>query len=299
LTRDTSTGDSGARDNDLYTNLLPSIGEWHFYSFVYDVSNGKKEIFMDGELSAATTTSIDDFTSTDASYIGFGYSTNVSANGSLDEVRVYNRALSSTEVKSLYNKNKTQYQSSQKEYHKKGLVGYWSFDGADVDWSSTTAEILDRSGNGSNGDAVNGPKATIGKIGQGLEFDGNDDYVDVGSFSQLLVSFGLWVNFSTTTDSVLDFSGDPYLTSNLGTLSSGFSSPTYYVNGVATSSISIGWNYIFVTSDLTYTTPSFDIGRKGSDYFDGKIDELRIYDYKLSSDEITALYNSGKVKLNR
>ncbi|MBU1557712.1 LamG domain-containing protein [Patescibacteria group bacterium] len=66
-------------------------------------------------------------------------------------------------------------------YDSSGLVGYWSFDGPDMDWSSTTAEVLDRSGWGNNGDAVNGPFPAIGNTGQALNFDGNNDYVDLGS----------------------------------------------------------------------------------------------------------------------
>ncbi|MCP3682532.1 MAG: hypothetical protein GY861_07555 [bacterium] len=65
-----------------------------------------------------------------------------------------------------------------------GLVGHWTFDGADMDWSSATEEVLDRSGNSNNGNAVNGPVSVIGKSGQGMEFDGVDDYV-VGTIQEL------------------------------------------------------------------------------------------------------------------
>jgi hypothetical protein len=37
----------------------------------------------------------------------------------------------------------------------------------------------DRSGQGNNGTLTNGPQRTIGKIGQGLSFDGVDDYVSI------------------------------------------------------------------------------------------------------------------------
>src|SRR3989338_2465947 len=54
-----------------------------------------------------------------------------------------------------------------------GLVGYWSFDGKDM--AGNTA--YDRSGQGNNGTLTNGPTRAIGKIGQGLSFDGSNDYV--------------------------------------------------------------------------------------------------------------------------
>ena len=56
-----------------------------------------------------------------------------------------------------------------------GLVGYWSFDGKDM--ANVTA--YDRSGNANNGTLTNGPTRAIGKIGQGLSFDGSNDYVNV------------------------------------------------------------------------------------------------------------------------
>jgi hypothetical protein len=63
-----------------------------------------------------------------------------------------------------------------------GLVGYWTFDGADV--SGTTA--TDRSGSGNNGTLTNGPTKAIGKIGQGLSFTtGTTQHVNAGSATSL------------------------------------------------------------------------------------------------------------------
>ena len=81
-----------------------------------------------------------------------------------------------------------------------GLVGYWSFDGQDMDWSSSTAEALDRSGNSNNGDVKNGAKSAIGKVGQAMEFDGSDDYVDVPDADNLdvtSVTLSAWVKSDT------------------------------------------------------------------------------------------------------
>lgn len=67
-------------------------------------------------------------------------------------------------------------------YLSSGLVGHWTFDGPDMDWASTTAEVIDRSGYGNNGNMVNMSmkSAVEGKLGQGLKFDGVDDYVNLG-----------------------------------------------------------------------------------------------------------------------
>ena len=62
-----------------------------------------------------------------------------------------------------------------------GLVGWWSFDGKDM--AGNTA--YDRSGQGNNGtlssDGTGLPVRVGGKLGQGLSFDGVDDFVDVVS----------------------------------------------------------------------------------------------------------------------
>src|SRR3989344_6109894 len=58
-----------------------------------------------------------------------------------------------------------------------GLVGYWSFDGPDMN----ATQALDRAGQGNNGTLTNGPKPTLGRLGQALSFDGVDDYVTKSS----------------------------------------------------------------------------------------------------------------------
>jgi len=84
-------------------------------------------------------------------------------NGSIDDVRIYNRALSASEVSRLYNLGATTHINTTLNTNPNltnGLVGHWSMDGSDVDIASTTAEIRDRSGQGNNG-ALQGQVATI------------------------------------------------------------------------------------------------------------------------------------------
>src|SRR3989337_2906315 len=77
-----------------------------------------------------------------------------------------------------------------------GLVGYWSFDGPDM--ANVTA--YDRSGNANNGTLTNGPTRAVGRIGQGLSFDGSNDYVSFGNASSLnpatAITISAWINTS-------------------------------------------------------------------------------------------------------
>jgi hypothetical protein len=83
-----------------------------------------------------------------------------------------------------------------------GLVGYWSFDGNHV----SGIHAYDASGNGNRGTITNGPRQTIGKLGQGMEFDGVDDYVNVGDPAFGVLDFdntksftiSAWVKAATT-----------------------------------------------------------------------------------------------------
>src|SRR3989344_375446 len=67
-----------------------------------------------------------------------------------------------------------------------GLVGYWTFDGKDTNWA--TSKTNDLSGNGNTGTMTSMSTTTspvVGKIGQGLKFDGVDDYVNVGDVAAI------------------------------------------------------------------------------------------------------------------
>ncbi len=83
------------------------------------------------------------------------------------------------------------------------LVGYWSFDGANMGTTSAT----DLSGNSNTGWLNNGVKKVPGINGQALSFDGVNDYVDVSNESNFdfertqAFSGCAWVNPSNTSDS--------------------------------------------------------------------------------------------------
>jgi hypothetical protein len=108
--------------------------------------------------------------------------------GVIDEVRIYNRALSAIEVAGLYQVGSVKLNSPQSPGTlSSGLVGWWTMDGGDTVWSSATAGYeLDHSGNGNTGTLTNMSRATsptIGKIGQALSFDGVSSYIQTANNS--------------------------------------------------------------------------------------------------------------------
>jgi hypothetical protein len=103
--------------------------------------------------------------------------------GSMYDVRVYNRVLSATEVTGLYNQGFS------------GLVGHWTFD------EGSGSSAGDSSNNGSTGTLVNSPTWITGQIGNALNLNGGNQYVDMGNPSVLNVgtasfTMSLWAKFT-------------------------------------------------------------------------------------------------------
>jgi hypothetical protein len=121
--------------------------------------------------------------------------------GKLDDVRLYNRKLTAGEVKSLYNQGVSKLNKTPTSTLTNGLAGHWTFDGKNV----VGGVALDSSVSGNNGNLINIATSSfysIGKIGQGFNFDGTDDYIDLGNPASLnitgAITFGAWVKFDTT-----------------------------------------------------------------------------------------------------
>jgi len=213
-----------------------------------------------------------------------------------------------------------------------GLVGYWTFNGADIDWSTNTA--YDRSGQGNNG-TIHGAKPAIGKVGQALEFDGINDYVDCGNGPSLDITDAItveaWVKSDTNKNGriVSKHGGGSYgwMLSQRGSdiewristtgsdWNGGFTSPssfkinawyhiaaTYdgsymrvYIDGVEDT----GGDFpVDLTGSINIAPASTQIGRceLGGDIFSGVIDEVRIYNRALSAEEIAEHYRAGARK---
>ena len=73
-----------------------------------------------------------------------------------------------------------------------GLVGHWTFDGADT----TVTLAKDKSGYGNDGTRGGATTIQQGKIGQGMKFDGTSGYIKTPSstlYNFTNLSFAAWV----------------------------------------------------------------------------------------------------------
>ena len=153
-------------------------------------SNATMEIYVNGALQTLTdvssTESIPTSLNSSTRTVCTGLKNNASANncttntqpfgGLIDDVRIYNRALSQGVITRLYNIGAaSKISTTRKDALSSGLVGHWTFDGQDM----AGERAYDRSGQGNTGLLTSGPTRTLGRIGQALSFDGSDDFVDI------------------------------------------------------------------------------------------------------------------------
>ncbi|MCV6637732.1 LamG-like jellyroll fold domain-containing protein, partial [Candidatus Albibeggiatoa sp. nov. NOAA] len=124
--------------NDLYvdSNTLYSDTNWHHWAATYDATTKQRAVYRDGIKIAENTASVN-YQGTGSFHIGSKYGGSGGLDGIVDEVRVWNTALTEEQVK-----HNTHLALTGAET---GLLGYWSFNTG----SGTTA--IDSSGNNRNG----------------------------------------------------------------------------------------------------------------------------------------------------
>ena len=107
-------------------------------------------------------------------------------------------------------------------------------------------------------------------------------------------SVSFWTNPDALTNYYINFSSTANIQSNAsGVLSAnGFTDPSIYVNGVdGDTLVANQWQLVTVTSTAPITVDDFSIGKIGTSYFDGTMDEVGLYNRVLSQNEIQKLYN--------
>lgn len=94
-------GDNTARDTVKYYHT-PNLGEWYHVAATFD--NGLAKIYINGAKQAEKTSAVTSMDTNDYSAIIGGYlGSSHSFDGTIDEVRIYNRALSDSEILADYN----------------------------------------------------------------------------------------------------------------------------------------------------------------------------------------------------
>lgn len=259
------------------TNRSWKAGIWYHVVGTISADGSNTKLYINGALDNQDTglTVRDNDSPSAEAYIGRLDNGTEPFPGVIDEVRIYNRELGAAEITKLYNSGAVKLNTNSAALDdgsslERGLVGLWTFDGADV----TSNLIVDRSAQGNNGGFFGGATSsatTIGKLGQALKFNGTTNYVSLGAPASLDVpacTIAMWVKTTNDNDEAIFSAGgegqtgfnvelgpsEPTLTDELITV---FSLTTGLNIGYTTSNRSElfdgAWHHVVVTADDTQT----------------------------------------------
>jgi len=167
-------GSSYVWDGSGCTLAVPGYADnqWHHVAFVVDAAGGR--LYVDGVQKASQPWTGTAGAASTLQALSLGQYPGTAQpyfTGTLDEVRIYARALAASEVGTLGNVAAPA--PAPAAAAPSGPVGYWMLD----EGTGTTA--ADTSGNANTGTLANGPAWIPGKLGQALAFDGVDDSVQI------------------------------------------------------------------------------------------------------------------------
>jgi hypothetical protein len=278
--------DDNTTDRRAISDIDVADGNWHHYTMVADKDSDFIKLYMDGLQLLTSTYVVGSWpTVNNPDDLNIGRNNgSLYFSGAIDETKVYNFALSAAQVSAEYNQGKAAVfgalsttaggsapsYSASREYCPPGdsntcstPVALYKFD------EKTGSNAYDTSTNNYIG-SITGAQwepALFCKLGACLSFNGSSDYVDIGVGPGAVRSMEMWVYPETTTEYLLDLTD--YITAD-------------------------EWHHVTVTTSTSENATDFDIGRTaGSNYVQGKMDQVVLYDYVRTPAQIAWSYNKG------
>lgn len=202
-------------------------------------------------------------------------------------------------------------------------VASWKFEEGLGTTASDSADDHD-------GTLTNGPIWTTGKVGGAVELDGTNDYVDVPHSDELSlttsISLSVWMYRADTKSTTVMLAKGSSGTARNYWLSTTHKDMTFGFTGTTTNELTAGiifsantWHHLAATFDdvgdgvtlyfdgamvqqfsttavPVVNTGSLYIGRsQNGEYFQGRLDEVRIYNSVLTAEEVAVLAAAGSV----
>ena len=340
ISRWNNTASSGYDAYTVYANIgqgnvdgnyVLNENTWYHIAVTWEGTTMK--FYVNGNLTTTvTTSSLSIQASGNSGYIGrYIDSQSYNWKGKIDQVRIFNKALSSSEINTLYNET-TSTVSTLQVLGDTSCIAAYTFEGNANDLSTNyngTASNVTYDYNAT----VSGATYVTGKFGKAASYDGSGDQITASSFQSLSqVGISMWVNMpdisqqaglitrypnsgSTREFAIYMYSGtltaSIYYNGNNGNATqvtastymsndtwhhiaytaNGSTAPKLYIDGVEVGSA----QYTDAAKCAYYTSSeSLRIGHFAgiSAYdYEGKIDQVRIFDSALSPGQVNSLYN--------
>jgi len=319
---------SGSGYRSITNPFTGEVGNWVYLMTTY--ASGHLKTYKNGVLidDYTTPTGTVSISSSAGTYIG-SYATpgSYAPDGLIDDFKIYTYARTADQIMVDYNAGMATYSGAGTDPNEGNPpVGYWKMD------ENTGTTAYDRSGNGNNG-TVTGATWAAGKYGSSLNFNGTSDYVTIVSepftASDANYTISLWAKWDTIpTSSNMRYiswgnSGGRYFYGynyssqkiDVGHGGSVTITPTdasykptagiweqwavtnsgtttkFYRNGVLVDTVT------HASTGAISTGSPVRIGRQydtNTEYFDGQIDEVKIYNYTRTPAQVAYDYNKGK-----
>lgn len=287
---------SGTNVTLLGTTSIATQTWYHFLS-TYDGTDLK--LYINGVEEATLAESNAPETSDQALYIGTNQSNSTFVNGSIDDLRIYNRALTSGEVNDLY-------EAERPLAITEGLIASYEF----------TGDANDGSGNGNNGTVFEATLTTdrFGNTDEAYAFDGIDDGISIATLGQTpsnltmiawfkypsggadgthqifeIVGSGALALFENQAQTVINLNNN-FITVEQATTSDIWHQMAFTYDGSTVVSYLDGeiYNSNSNADGLNYLSTAMNIGNASgsSNFFQGDIDDIQVYSRALSEGDI-------------
>ena len=299
---------------------MPNDGRWYEFVYTYDSSTGWAIMYRNGTAASSTqVTGLSNYLidSSSANFLSI-FSSNVGKSYFVNSLRIYNRALSATEISQNYYGGPIVTSGLTFAVDAGNLVSFQNGSGSTFSLVGSYTGTLQ-----------NGVSYTTGGGGS-WDFDGSDDWISIptytfgnGGWTCNIWTQGDSITYSTTGNLISNSSGGP-VTNAMGFLSSKIHYRNYdgaWKSNSGNTTLTAGqwymltWvNYsgataqqgtmkMFVNGNVdsgvfnSYTTnggPCDAIGRNWFDYFNGRIGLVQFYNKSLTDVEVVQNFNAQK-----
>ncbi len=315
--------------NADYSGTLYTDNTWHHAVYTYSDTNGGK-LYVDGELKDTATDNLTSDIHDAETFVIGGYYPNNSHGfvGLIDEVMVYSRELTASEVSELYQSTRT---SCSADCYTDPIAEYRM---ENFSWDGTAEEVTDSGTGGSNGAAANlgtgslptQTTASEGRVCRAGSFsrvdENNGGYLDFGDPADgdldpgtSNMSISAWIKWNGSLGSNIIYNKENLYEAQVtgGYVRYAWQPEWDWIGGNSFTIAQDTWTYVTTvydgfeqilykdgvrvfsrdeTGSISTNSNKFLIGARGSgsprDFFGGLIDEVKIYKRALAENEINA-----------